>query len=116
MRILVVDDASFMRSFLRDNLEEAGHEVVGFATNGEEAIEKFNELKPDLITMDINMPKMNGIDALIQIKKIDSSVKVVMISDMGQHSKIIEAIKNGASDFVIKPVHPARLKEALDNL
>lgn len=113
MRILIVDDATFMRNFLIDNIEKFGYEVAGQACDGKEAVEMYSELNPDLVTMDINMPKMNGIDALKEIKKIDNEAKIIMISDIGQHDKIIEAIKSGATDFIIKPVHPERLKDSL---
>ncbi|MCT4586045.1 response regulator [Peptostreptococcaceae bacterium AGR-M142] len=116
MKVLIVDDASFMRNFLKDCLDGSGFEVVGFARDGEEAIEKYKELKPDIVTMDINMPKMSGIEALQEIKKISKDVQIVMISDIGQHDRIIEAIKKGASDFIVKPVHPERLVDALKNL
>ncbi|SHK11345.1 response regulator [Tepidibacter formicigenes] len=114
MKILIVDDATFMRNFLIDNIEKFGYEVVGEACDGKEAVEKYIELAPDLVTMDITMPKMNGIDALKEIRKIDKQARVVMISDIGQHDKIIEAIKNGATDFIIKPVHPDRLRDSLE--
>ncbi|OPJ56004.1 response regulator [Alkalithermobacter paradoxus] len=113
MKVLIVDDATFMRNFLTDNIRQLGYEVVGEASNGKEAVEKYVELNPDLVTMDITMPKMNGIEALKEIIKIDTNAKVIMISDIGQHDKIIEAIKNGATDFIIKPVHPDRLKDSL---
>ncbi|KXZ39106.1 two-component system, chemotaxis family, response regulator CheY [Alkalithermobacter thermoalcaliphilus JW-YL-7 = DSM 7308] len=116
MRVLIVDDATFMRNFLMDNIKKLGYEVVGEASNGKEAIEKYIQLKPDLVTMDITMPKMNGIEALKEIKKINKNAKVIMISDIGQHDKIIESIKNGATDFIIKPVHPERLKDSLSKV
>ncbi len=114
MRVLIVDDATFMRNFLMDNIQRFGYEVVGQACDGKEAVERYVELTPDLVTMDITMPKMNGIDALKEIKKIDHQARIVMISDIGQHDKIIEAIKSGATDFIIKPVHPDRLKDSLE--
>ncbi|WFD09986.1 response regulator [Tepidibacter hydrothermalis] len=116
MKILIVDDATFMRNFLFDNMQKFGFEVIGEACNGKEAVQKYIQLQPDIVTMDITMPKMNGIEALKEIIKIDEDAKVVMISDIGQHDKIIEAIKNGATDFIIKPVHPDRLKESLEKV
>ncbi|KDR94378.1 two-component system, chemotaxis family, response regulator CheY [Peptoclostridium litorale DSM 5388] len=114
MRILVVDDAAFMREFISSNLIDVGYDVVGIACDGKEAVEKYIQLKPDIVTMDINMPKMDGIEALEEILKLDKNAKVIMISDIGQHSKIIEAIKKGAVDFIVKPLHPDRLKQSLE--
>ncbi|MCT4507469.1 MAG: response regulator [Tepidibacter sp.] len=116
MKVLIVDDATFMRNFLFDNMHNLGFEVIGEACDGREAVQKYIKLKPDIVTMDITMPKMNGIEALKEIRKIDVDAKVVMISDIGQHDKIIEAIKSGATDFIIKPVHPDRLKESLEKV
>ena len=116
LRILIVDDAAFMRNFLIDNMKKFGYEIVGEASNGKDAIKLYSQLNPDLVTMDINMPKMNGIEALVEIRKIDNEAKVIMISDIGQHDKIIEAIKHGATDFIIKPVHPDRLKSSLEKV
>lgn len=103
MKVLIVDDAVFIRLTLKMMLEKNGYEVVGEAVNGSEAILKYNELKPDLVTMDITMPQMDGITALKAIKKIDSSAKVVMISAMGQEGTVKEAIISGASGFIVKP-------------
>lgn len=116
MKILIVDDAAFMRNFLIDNIQKFGYEVAGQACDGREAVEMYLDVNPDLVTMDINMPKMNGIDALKEIKKLDTEAKIIMISDIGQHDKIIEAIKSGATDFIIKPVHPERLKDSLEKV
>lgn len=114
MKILVVDDAAFMREFISANLLKAGFEVAGYACDGKEAVEKYVELRPDIVTMDINMPRMDGIQALVEILKIDETAKVIMISDIGQHTKIIEAIKKGALDFIVKPVHPQKLIQSLE--
>ena len=103
MKILIVDDAVFIRLSLKMMLEKNGHEVVGEATNGSEAVLKYNELKPDLVTMDITMPQMDGITALKAIKKMDPSAKVVMISAMGQEATVKDAIMSGANGFIVKP-------------
>lgn len=103
MKILIVDDTLFMRLSLKMMLERQGYQVVGEAANGSEAILKYNQLKPDLVTMDITMPEMDGITALKAIKKIDKSAKVVMISALGQESTVRDAIVSGASGFIVKP-------------
>lgn len=102
-KILLVDDAAVMRLMLKNILEEAGFEVVGEATNGAEGVRKFQELHPDLVTMDITMPQMDGIMALKKIKEIDPKAKVVMCSAMGQKSLVLEAIQAGALNFIVKP-------------
>ncbi|HEY9886019.1 MAG TPA: response regulator, partial [Vampirovibrionales bacterium] len=112
--VLIVDDALFMRTVLKDILTKNGYEVVGEATNGYEAIEKFQELQPDIITMDITMPELDGIEALKQIMDIDKRAKVIMCSAMGQQGIVVEAIKHGACDFVIKPFQPTRVLEAIN--
>jgi two-component system chemotaxis response regulator CheY len=113
-RVLVVDDAAFMRKMVTDALTKGGHEVVGEAGNGNEAIARFQELKPDLMTLDITMPEKDGLAALAEIVGADPSAKVVMCSALGQESKVLEAIKLGAKDFVVKPFQPARVIEAVD--
>ncbi|SDJ99722.1 response regulator [Sediminibacillus albus] len=115
-RVLVTDDAAFMRLQLKDILTKLGMEVVGEAANGQEAVEKFKELQPDLVTMDITMPEMNGVEALKEIKKLDSSAKVVMCSAMGQQAMVLEAIQSGAKDFIVKPFTPERIDEALQKI
>ncbi|XEC97120.1 response regulator [Paenibacillus tarimensis] len=112
-RILVVDDAAFMRMMIRDILSKNGYEVVGEAQDGAQAIEKYKELKPDLITMDITMPEMDGIAALKEIKKIDGNAKVIMCSAMGQQAMVIDAIQAGAKDFIVKPFQADRVIEAI---
>jgi two-component system chemotaxis response regulator CheY len=112
-RILVVDDAAFMRMMIRDILSKNGYEVVGEAQDGAQAIEKFKELNPDLITMDITMPEMDGITALKEIRKIDSNAKVIMCSAMGQQAMVIDAIQAGAKDFIVKPFQADRVIEAI---
>jgi len=113
IRILVVDDAAFMRMMVKDILSKNGYEVVGEAENGLKAVEKFQELKPDLTTMDITMPEMDGISAVKAIKKIDPAAKVIMCSAMGQQSMVVEAIQAGARDFIVKPFQPDRVLEAV---
>lgn len=102
-KVLVVDDALFVRAAIKKYVEKAGHEVIGEAGDGQEAIEVFTELKPDAVIMDITMPRMSGLEALKEIKKIESTVKVIMCSAMGQQESIATAIQDGAADFVIKP-------------
>lgn len=110
---MIVDDAMFMRGVLRGILEQNGYEVAGEAENGVEAIEKYQELKPDLVTMDITMPDMTGLVAVKAIKEIDSDAKIIMCSAMGQNTMVMEAIRNGALDFIIKPFNASAVLEAL---
>ena len=112
-RVLIVDDAAFMRMMVKDILSKNGYEIVGEAENGMKALEKFQELKPDLVTMDITMPEMDGITAVKEIKKVDPNAKVVMCSAMGQQAMVIEAIQAGARDFIVKPFQADRVLEAI---
>src|SRR5690606_33476647 len=112
-RVLITDDAAFMRTTLRNVLQKEGFEVVGEAANGREAVELYQKLRPDIVTMDITMPEMNGIDAIKEIMKIDPSAKIVVCSAMGQKPMVIEALTAGAKDFLVKPFEPARVVEAL---
>ncbi|MDR2780800.1 MAG: response regulator [Synergistaceae bacterium] len=112
-KVLIVDDAAFMRMMLRDILAKNGFEVVGEADNGKIAVQMYNELKPDVVTMDITMPEMDGIAAVKEIKAADPAAKVVMVSAMGQQAMVIEAIRSGAADFIVKPFQPDRVLEAL---
>lgn len=112
-RILIVDDAAFMRMMIRDILSKNGYEVVGEAQDGAQAIEKFKELNPDLVTMDITMPEMDGITALKEIRKLDTNAKVIMCSAMGQQAMVIDAIQAGAKDFIVKPFQADRVIEAI---
>lgn len=112
-RILIVDDAAFMRMMIKDILSKNGYEVVGEASDGAQAIEKYKEVKPDLVTMDITMPEMDGIAALKEIKKIDGTAKVIMCSAMGQQAMVIDAIQAGAKDFIVKPFQADRVIEAI---
>ena len=112
-RIMIVDDAIFMRMKLKDILEKNGYEVVAEAQNGADAIEKYRAERPDIVTMDITMPEMDGIEALKGIKRIDPSAKVIMCSAMGQQAMVIEAIQAGARDFIVKPFQADRVLEAV---
>ncbi|KKB38966.1 response regulator [Bacillus thermotolerans] len=112
-RILIVDDAAFMRMMIKDILTKNGYEVVGEAADGVQAVEKYQELKPDLVTMDITMPEKDGIAALKEIKEIDAGAKVIMCSAMGQQAMVIDAIQAGAKDFIVKPFQPDRVIEAI---
>ena len=112
-RVLVVDDAAFMRKMVSDALAKGGHEVIGEAANGVEAVERYKELAPEVTTLDITMPEKDGISALQDILALDPSAKVVMCSALGQESKVLEAIKSGAKDFVVKPFQPERVLDAI---
>lgn len=111
--ILVVDDAAFMRMMIKDILTKNGFNVVGEAENGAQAVEKYAELKPDLVTMDITMPEMDGISALKKIKESDPNAKILMCSAMGQQAMVIDAIQAGAKDFIVKPFQADRVLEAI---
>jgi two-component system chemotaxis response regulator CheY len=112
-KILVVDDAAFMRLTLKTMLEKNGFEVVGEAENGRKAIEMYKELNPEIVTMDITMPDMDGIEALTEIMKFDSKAKIIMLSAMGQEGKIREAVLQGAKGFIVKPFKEDYLVTAL---
>jgi two-component system chemotaxis response regulator CheY len=111
--ILVVDDAAFMRMMLKDILQKGGHTVVGEAENGSVAVTKYKELKPDLVTMDITMPVMEGIEAVKLIKESDPKAKVIMCSAMGQQGMVVQAIQAGSLDFIVKPFQPDRVLESV---
>ncbi len=111
--ILICDDAAFMRMMIKDILTKNGYNVVGEAENGAKAVEKYNELKPDLVLMDITMPEMDGIQALKAIKASDPSATVIMCSAMGQQAMVIESIQSGAKDFIVKPFQQDRVLEAV---
>ena len=112
-RVLVVDDAAFMRMMIKDILRRGGYQVVGEAEDGVKAIEKYRELKPDLVTMDITMPDMDGITAVKEIRAIDPNALIIMCSAMGQQAMVIDAIQAGAKDFIVKPFQPDRVLEAI---
>lgn len=113
-RILITDDALFMRVTLKNILTQNGYEVVGEAANGAESVELFKQLRPDVVTMDITMPEMDGISALREIRSVDPSANVVMCTAMGQKNMVVEAIQAGARDFIVKPFQPDRVLEALE--
>lgn len=112
-KVLVVDDAQFMRMMLKDILTKNGFEIIGEAKNGAEALERYKELKPDIVTLDITMPEVDGITALKNIKEYDPSAKAVMCSAMGQQGMVIESIQAGAKDFIVKPFQADRVIEAI---
>lgn len=112
-RILIVDDAAFMRMMIKDILSKNGFEVVDEAADGAQAVEKYKEHTPDLVTMDITMPEMDGITSLKEIKKIDPNAKIIMCSAMGQQAMVIDAIQAGAKDFIVKPFQADRVLEAI---
>ena len=112
-RILIVDDAAFMRMMLKDILTKGGYEIAGEAAHGEEAVKKYKEEKPDLVTLDITMPNKDGIQALKEIKAFDANANCLMCSAMGQQSMVIDAIQNGAKDFIVKPFQADRVIEAV---
>ena len=114
--VLICDDAIFMRTMVGDILTQAGYDVVGEAETGLQAVERFRELRPDLVTMDIVMPDMGGIDAEREIVKLDPEAKVLMCSAMGQQALVVEAIQAGAKDFVVKPFQPSRVLEAVQRV
>ena len=102
-KILIVDDSKTSRRFLRNMLEEAGHQIVGEAVNGQEGIDKYKQLKPDLVTMDITMPVLDGIEAVGEIMEYDADAKVIMVTVGGHISNVVEVLKRGAADFIQKP-------------
>jgi two-component system, chemotaxis family, chemotaxis protein CheY len=112
-RVLICDDAIFMRTMIADILKQAGFDVIGEAETGAQAVTRFRELRPDLVTMDIVMPDMGGIDAVREIVREAPEARILMCSAMGQQALVIEAIQAGARDFVIKPFQPSRLIEAV---
>jgi len=114
--VLVCDDAIFMRTMISDILSQAGFEVVGEAESGSQAVAKYRQLKPDLVTMDIVMPDMGGIEAVREICKTDPEAKILMCSAMGQQALVVEAIQAGAKDFVVKPFQPSRVLEAVQRV
>jgi two-component system chemotaxis response regulator CheY len=115
-RILICDDAIFMRTMIADILTGAGYDVAGEAESGLQAVERYKSVKPDLVTMDIVMPDMGGIDAVKAIIASDPNARILMCSAMGQQSLVVEAIQAGAKDFVVKPFQPARVLEAVQRV
>ncbi len=110
--VLVVDDAAFMRMMIRDILAKEGY-VIHEAVNGRDAVEKYSELQPDLVTMDITMPEMSGLEALRAIRAADPAARVLMVSAMGQQKMIVEALESGAMDFLVKPFQPTKVLETV---
>ena len=115
-KILIVDDAAFMRMMIKDILTKNGYEVVAEAANGVEAVELYKSHQPDLVTMDITVPEMDGIEAVKQIKAVNPAAKVIMCSAMGQQSMVMDAIKAGANDFIVKPFQADRVLEAVKKI
>ena len=114
--VLVCDDAIFMRTMITDILTQAGYEVIGEAESGAQAVEKYRQLKPDLVTMDIVMPEMGGIEAVREICRENPEARILMCSAMGQQALVVEAIQAGAKDFVVKPFQPSRVLEAVQRV
>lgn len=114
--ILVCDDALFMRKVLSNLIKEMGHQVVGQAANGEEAVELYSLLRPDLVTMDITMPVLDGLGAVKRIMATDPHAKIIMVSAMGQQAMVVDAIRSGARDFIVKPYAPERVKLAFERI
>ena len=114
--ILICDDAAFMRMMIKDILTKNGYNIVGEAENGAKAVEKYSELKPDLVLMDITMPEMDGIEALKKIKASDPNASIIMCSAMGQQAMVIESIQSGAKDFIVKPFQVDRVLEAVQKV
>ena len=113
---MVVDDAAFMRMMLKDILTKGGYEVVGEAENGLKAVDKYKEVTPDLVLMDITMPELDGIGAVKQIKGLDPNAKIIMCSAMGQQAMVLESIQAGAKDFIVKPFQADRILEAVSKI
>lgn len=115
-KILLVDDAAFMRMMLKDTLTKNGYTEVFEAVDGADAVEKFKEIGPDLVVMDITMPNMDGLEALKAIRALNGSANVVMCSAMGQESMVMEAVRSGAKDFIIKPFKPDRVLKTVNSI
>jgi two-component system, chemotaxis family, chemotaxis protein CheY len=113
-RVLVVDDAAFMRKMVTDALTKGGHQVIGEAANGNEAVARFRDLRPEVTTLDITMPEKDGLTALQEIIGLDPGARVIMCSALGQESKVLESIKIGAKDFIVKPFKAERVLGAVD--
>jgi len=113
-KVLIVDDATFMRMMIKDILKENGYEIAGEAANGVQAVDMYKSLNPDLVTMDITMPEMDGIKAVKEIMAHDSNARIIMCSAMGQQALVTEAIQAGARDFLVKPFQRERVLQALE--
>ncbi|MEW6191814.1 MAG: response regulator [Bacillota bacterium] len=115
-KVLIVDDAAFMRMMIKNIITKSGYEVVGEAENAAAAVELYKELKPDLVTMDITMPEMDGIAGVKAIKAIDPNASIIMVSAMGQQAMVMEAIQAGAKDFIVKPFQQERILQAMERV
>ena len=115
-KIMMVDDAAFMRKVIKDALSKAGYTDLHEAVDGADAFEKYKELKPDLVLMDITMPNMDGLEALKAIRGFDANANVVMCSAMGQETMVIDAIRSGAKDFIVKPFKPERMLKTVTSI
>jgi two-component system, chemotaxis family, chemotaxis protein CheY len=115
-KVLVVDDAIFMRHLIKNILKDLGHEVIGEAADGEEACAKYDELKPDLVTLDLVMPKKGGLEALRDIRSKHPDARVVVISAIDQRQPLMDALKLGAADYVVKPFEKDRVEEAINRV
>lgn len=115
-RVLIVDDAAFMRMMIKNIITKNGYEVVGEAENGVVAVELYKQLKPDLVTMDITMPEMDGIAGVKAIRALDPGANIIMVSAMGQQAMVMEAIQAGAKDFIVKPFQQERILQAMERV
>lgn len=115
-KILICDDSAFMRMMLRKVLVDKGHEVVGEAGDGLQAVQMYRQLSPDLTTMDITMPKMDGIEAVRHIHEENPLARIIMVTAIGQRSVITDALMAGASDFIVKPFEPAQVSETIEKV
>ena len=115
-KILLVDDAAFMRKMISDTLSKAGYEELYEAVDGADAVAKYGEVQPDLVIMDITMPNMDGLEALKAIRSADPSASVVMCSAMGQESMVMDAVRSGAKDFIVKPFKPDRVLKTVTSI
>ena len=115
-KVLIVDDALFTRRIIKETLEKNGHQVIGQASNGVEAIEMYKQLRPDLVTMDLTMPYMDGINSIKHIKTFDSTAKIIMCSALELEAKVIQAIQAGAEDFVVKPFKEKKLIDSINKI
>ncbi|ADR34151.1 response regulator receiver protein [Sulfuricurvum kujiense DSM 16994] len=116
LNILVVDDSLIMRRNIIKMIESLGHKVVGEAKDGQEAVEVYRKLKPDLVTMDITMPRMDGLGAVKELKKIDKNAKIIMVTSHGQEEMVIDAIRSGASGYLLKPVKINKLSDSIQKI